>query len=284
MCVMHLVTKICGMLLQKHVEEVDKKNTLVNREGIHRGNPNMTVITESGLYSLIMSSKLPSAKEFKHWVTAEVLPSLRKTGYYDMAGQSNETFTAVDKLEKNAINGNDREKLNDLIAMYAKMSNMHTSGAWKTFEHCYNNAYHTALAVSKRAYEKKYNNGKSMSNPKYLEATGQLPKAIAVANQMIDERYNIAVKKEEDNLRYQKNIEMAKHIYATQFTSCVKNAADSMNYRIWAANQNHVICISFCDIPKKYREFITNQYPFAADLNGAYNYAYNIAEEMIYAQ
>lgn len=101
---------------------------------------------------------------------------------------------------------------------------------------------------------------------------------------MIDERYNIAVKKEEDNLRYQKNIEMAKHIYATQFTSCVKNAADSMNYRIWAANQNHVICISFCDIPKKYREFITNQYPFAADLNGAYNYAYNIAEEMIYAQ
>ena len=42
----------------------------------------MTIINESGLYSLILSSKLPSAKEFKHWVTAEVLPSIRKNGAY----------------------------------------------------------------------------------------------------------------------------------------------------------------------------------------------------------
>lgn len=41
-----------------------------------------TVINESGLYSLILSSKLPKAKEFKHWVTSEVLPSIRKTGGY----------------------------------------------------------------------------------------------------------------------------------------------------------------------------------------------------------
>ena len=53
-----------------HVDEEDK-NTVTIRDGI-KGNPNMTVINESGLYSLILSSKLPSAKEFKHWVTSEV--------------------------------------------------------------------------------------------------------------------------------------------------------------------------------------------------------------------
>lgn len=42
----------------------------------------MYIINESGLYSLIMSSKLPSAKQFKHWVTSEVLPSIRKNGAY----------------------------------------------------------------------------------------------------------------------------------------------------------------------------------------------------------
>ena len=46
------------------------------------------IINESGLYSLILSSKLPSAKEFKHWVTAEVLPSIRKTGGYVNPSQS----------------------------------------------------------------------------------------------------------------------------------------------------------------------------------------------------
>lgn len=42
----------------------------------------MTIINESGLYSLIFSSKLPNAKKFKHWVTSEVLPAIRKTGQY----------------------------------------------------------------------------------------------------------------------------------------------------------------------------------------------------------
>jgi len=53
-----------------------------------KGSQQMTIINESGLYSLILSSKLPSAKEFKHWVTAEVLPSIRKTGGYVNPSQS----------------------------------------------------------------------------------------------------------------------------------------------------------------------------------------------------
>lgn len=46
------------------------------------GTQQMTIINESGLYSLILSSKLEKAKAFKHWVTSEVLPALRKTGGY----------------------------------------------------------------------------------------------------------------------------------------------------------------------------------------------------------
>lgn len=67
--------------LRKHVDPEDKKDGVANRDPIGR-EQNVTVINESGLYSLILSSKLPKAKEFKHWVTSEVLPSIRKTGQY----------------------------------------------------------------------------------------------------------------------------------------------------------------------------------------------------------
>ena len=63
-----------------HVAEEDKKDALI--QGPLGGAQTMTIINESGLYSLILSSKLPQAKEFKRWVTSEVLPSIRKTGAY----------------------------------------------------------------------------------------------------------------------------------------------------------------------------------------------------------
>ena len=66
--------------LSKHVDNEDK-NTVAIHDGI-QGNPNQVVINESGLYSLILSSKLPTAKRFKRWVTSEVLPSIRKHGVY----------------------------------------------------------------------------------------------------------------------------------------------------------------------------------------------------------
>lgn len=65
--------------LKKHVESDDKLTRRFADSGQNRG---MYIINESGLYSLILSSKLPSAKEFKHWVTSEVLPSIRKNGAY----------------------------------------------------------------------------------------------------------------------------------------------------------------------------------------------------------
>lgn len=66
--------------LSKHVDAEDK-NTVAIHDG-SSGNPNLTVINESGVYALVFSSKLPKAKQFKHWVTSEVLPTIRKHGAY----------------------------------------------------------------------------------------------------------------------------------------------------------------------------------------------------------
>ena len=65
--------------LSDHVDAEDKGVTKYDTLG---GPQNLTIINESGLYSLVLSSKLPTAKKFKHWVTAEVLPSVRKHGAY----------------------------------------------------------------------------------------------------------------------------------------------------------------------------------------------------------
>ena len=65
--------------LRKHVESEDK-GTVAIRDTAYE--TRVTLINESGLYSLILSSKLPQAKAFKHWVTSEVLPQIRRTGGY----------------------------------------------------------------------------------------------------------------------------------------------------------------------------------------------------------
>lgn len=62
-----------------HVDNEDKLRTQIKYAGQNR---EVTVINESGLYSLILSSKMPNAKKFKHWVTSEVLPAIRKHGAY----------------------------------------------------------------------------------------------------------------------------------------------------------------------------------------------------------
>ncbi len=67
--------------LLKHVDEEDKLGAQIATSGQRR---EMTIINESGLYSLILSSKLPNAKKFKRWVTSEVLPTIRKTGSYQL--------------------------------------------------------------------------------------------------------------------------------------------------------------------------------------------------------
>lgn len=105
-----------------HVSEEDKLSTQIEYAGQRR---EVTVINESGLYALIFGSKLESAKRFKHWVTSEVLPSIRKHGVYavdellenpDMAIKA---FTALkEEREKNKLlqADNDRMKPKEIFA------------------------------------------------------------------------------------------------------------------------------------------------------------------------
>nr|DAZ77253.1 MAG TPA: repressor domain protein [Caudoviricetes sp.] len=82
--------------VRKHIDNEDKGVVEMTTPG---GKQPVTIINESGLYSLIFSSKLPTAKEFKHWVTSEVLPSIRKTGEYKITpAQQNR----LDIMERNS--------------------------------------------------------------------------------------------------------------------------------------------------------------------------------------
>ena len=108
--------------INRHVDEADRQNYQNGTFDSPRG---MTIINESGLYSLIFGSRLESAKEFKHWVTSEVLPAIRKHGAYavdellnnpDMAIKA---FTALkEEREKNkALTAeNERMKPKEIFA------------------------------------------------------------------------------------------------------------------------------------------------------------------------
>lgn len=108
--------------LAKHVDEEDK-NTVAFRDGTS-GNPNVTIINESGLYSLTMNSKLEGAKKFKRWVTSEVLPSIRKNGGY-IAGQ--EQLTPQELMAKALLVANktlaDRDaRISELTAQNSQLT------------------------------------------------------------------------------------------------------------------------------------------------------------------
>ena len=94
--------------LKKHIDEDDKLGRQIADSGQNR----MTyLINESGLYSLILSSKLPKAKEFKRWVTSEVLPSIRKTGSYQIVPQT----AIINPVEEKRV-GLERAKYLGMVA------------------------------------------------------------------------------------------------------------------------------------------------------------------------
>lgn len=97
--------------LKKHVDDEDKQNCQNDSFKTNRG---LIVINESGLYSLILSSKLPTAKKFKRWVTSEVLPAIRKTGKYQEKKEPKPDYDKlgfyeipmhVNRLVTNAVEG-----------------------------------------------------------------------------------------------------------------------------------------------------------------------------------
>lgn len=104
--------------IASHVDSEDKTTTLIQGSGSNYKSKT-TIINESGLYSLILSSKMPRAKEFKHWVTSEILPTIRRTGGYvsneDMFIENylpflEEPYRNLFRLQMTAIN-----KLNERI-------------------------------------------------------------------------------------------------------------------------------------------------------------------------
>lgn len=82
--------------VRMHVDDEDKGMSVLDTPG---GTQEMTIINESGLYCLILESKLPSAKKFKRWVTSEVLPAIRKTGVYAIPQIRQRDLTTDDYLK-----------------------------------------------------------------------------------------------------------------------------------------------------------------------------------------
>ena len=96
------VAKILGYeradnAIRNHVDDEDKLMHQISASGQNR---EMYIINESGLYSLILSSKMPKAKEFKHWVTGEVLPAIRKHGGYLTPDKIEQALTDPDTIIK----------------------------------------------------------------------------------------------------------------------------------------------------------------------------------------
>lgn len=84
--------------LLDHVDEDDKTDGVTIRDSIGR-EQTPVLINESGLYSLILRSQLPSAKRFKRWVTSEVLPAIRKHGVFVMDDIMNNTDALIEALQ-----------------------------------------------------------------------------------------------------------------------------------------------------------------------------------------
>lgn len=93
--------------LRKHIDDEDKLTRRFDGSGQNR---QMTIINESGLYSLVLSSKLPTAKQFKRWVTSEVIPSIRKHGAYITPDKLEEVLLKPDTLIQLAQNLKDEQE------------------------------------------------------------------------------------------------------------------------------------------------------------------------------
>ncbi len=84
------------------LDDDEKGATTVRTLG---GDQTMDVVTESGLYSLIFTSRKPEAKVFRRWVTGVVLPTLHRTGQFDMRGEPSQGSPARDEIDGRAHNG-----------------------------------------------------------------------------------------------------------------------------------------------------------------------------------
>ncbi|WP_420222893.1 phage antirepressor [Pediococcus acidilactici] len=100
--------------VSKRVDEEDKTTLLLRQDGSNYKSKT-TVINESGMYSLILASKLPSSRKFKHWVTSEVLPAIRKNGIYLTDKKAYDITHNKDALADLLLQAGDQLKQKDLV-------------------------------------------------------------------------------------------------------------------------------------------------------------------------
>lgn len=202
--------------LADHVDTEDKLN---NETLLSLGQRGGWLINESGLYSLILLSKLPKAKAFKHWVTSEVLPSIRKTGSYGkpmseleilqcsinqlieqerkikaLETQQGEQVKRLDIIDSRLevlngvhIEGTGRDRLNAMVRAYVVKKGISYSEGWKNFKKAYNHAFHTCLGALLTNYANKNNLKSKPTIPRFLERTNRLDEGLRVAEKMLNE-------------------------------------------------------------------------------------------------
>ena len=202
--------------LADHVDTEDKLN---NETLLSLGQRGGWLINESGLYALILSSKLPSAKKFKRWVTSEVLPSIRKTGSYGkpmseleilqcsinqlieqerkikaLETQQGEQVKRLDIIDSRLevlngvhIEGTGRDRLNAMVRAYVVKKGISYAEGWKDFKKAYNRAFHTCLGALLTNYANKNNLKSKPTIPRFLERTNRLDEGLRVAEKMLNE-------------------------------------------------------------------------------------------------
>ena len=201
--------------IRDHVDDEDKGVTEMVTPG---GTQKVPIINESGLYSLVLSSKLPTAKKFKRWVTSEILPAIRKTGGYQkplsqleiLQGSINQLVeqnkrlsrvemkqeeqdrqmshinTSIEVLNGVCTEGTKRDRLNAMVRAYANKAGLTYPTAWHKFCEAFNFAFHTNIGLLITNYMKKQAINKKMSTPVYLEAAERLDDALRVAEKMLN--------------------------------------------------------------------------------------------------
>ena len=204
--------------IANHVDDEDKTCTLIQGSGSNYKSKAI-LINESGLYSLILSSKLPSAKKFKRWVTGEVLPSIRKTGSYGkpmsqleiaqysinllieqerkmkaLEAQQGEQVKRLDIIDSRLevlngvhIEGTGRDRLNAMVRAYVVKKGISYAEGWKNFKKAYNHAFRTCLGALLTNYTKKNNLRSKPTIPRFLEKTNRLDDGLRVAEKMLNE-------------------------------------------------------------------------------------------------
>ena len=204
--------------IANHVDDEDKTSTLIQGSGSNYKSKAI-LVNESGLYSLILSSKLPSAKKFKRWVTGEVLPSIRKTGSYGkpmsqleiaqysinllieqerkmkaLEAQQGEQVKRLDIIDSRLevlngvhIEGTGRDRLNAMIRAYVVKKGIGYAEGWKDFKKAYNHAFRTCLGALLTNYANKNNLKSKPTIPRFLERTNRLDEGLRVAEKMLNE-------------------------------------------------------------------------------------------------